>query len=422
MQTLSVFELRSFAKWLQSEMVGAQLQDLWTNGQMIVLQFYKFKEIYLLIDASPQKPFVVYLEERPPVEKKPKPLVIFLNSHAKNLRWKNATVDFSLGRVLNLQLAGGERDCDLQLQLIPKAFNLLVEASGKKIAWDKPRQLPPSQMTEAEDSADLQVDWKALGQLWLQERFNKAATQSSASKADPRVKALEKKKKAYQAIEAQLQSDSTAKWREMGESLKSAATVADEWKELYDSKKSRSWNLENAFEKAKLQEKKRAGTIERLQKMKDEIDFLENNILHQVVPSQEATSISQASRLLEKTQTKGRRLQLEGGFEAVMGKSARDNLAILRKAQAWDLWMHLKDHPGAHAIVLRPRQKDVPQQIIQKVAEWLIRESLSQQKIQWGAKYDVVVVECRHVRPIKGDKLGRVTYHHPQVYSFASKS
>jgi predicted ribosome quality control (RQC) complex YloA/Tae2 family protein len=113
---------------------------------------------------------------------------------------------------------------------------------------------------------------------------------------------------------------------------------------------------------------------------------------------------------------------LDENFEAVMGKSARDNLEILRQAQAWDLWMHLKDYPGAHAIIVRPRTKEVPLKWIQKVSEWLIRETIGQKKVEMGSKYDVVVVECRYVRPIKGDKLGRVSYHNPQVYSFASKS
>ncbi|MGZ5279080.1 MAG: DUF814 domain-containing protein, partial [Pseudobdellovibrionaceae bacterium] len=68
------------------------------------------------------------------------------------------------------------------------------------------------------------------------------------------------------------------------------------------------------------------------------------------------------------------------------------------------------------------RQKEVPLKMIQKVSEWLIHETIGHKKIEIGSKYDVVVVECRYVRPIKGDKLGRVTYHNPQVYSFASKS
>jgi predicted ribosome quality control (RQC) complex YloA/Tae2 family protein len=124
---------------------------------------------------------------------------------------------------------------------------------------------------------------------------------------------------------------------------------------------------------------------------------------------------------LQKSQSKARRLQIEEGIEALIGKSAKDNLSILRHAQPWDLWLHLKDYPGAHAIIVRPRNKEISTSAIQKVAEWLIKESLPKEQIR-GGKYDVVVVESRFVRPIKGDQLGRVTYHSPRTYSFASNS
>lgn len=426
MNSLSFYELQNFASFLETELEGAQLQDLWTNGQLVVFQFYKFKDLFLVLDTDPQKPLLVYLEEIPKIEKKQKPLVLFINSHGKNLRLASAHVEEQKGRVLEIQLIGGTRSCHLQFQLIPKSFNLLVEAGGKKIAWDKPRDLPPSQLPELKEF--LQIDWREKGQQWLQEKFQMKGAQETATgpekkdKKDSRHKALEKKRKALVAIEEQLKENRSENWQKLGEALKISPQVPAELEALYNAKKNRSWNMENAFSQAKLLEKKKAGTAERLEKIKAEIAHLEKDILENPEPQIREAKASNASKLLSKTQSKGRKIQFEEGFEAVMGKSAADNLAILRKAQAWDLWLHLKDYPGSHAIIIRPRNKDVPQSIIQKVSEWLIRESLGHQKIQWGLKYDVVVVECRYVRPIKGDQLGRVTYHHPQVYSFASKA
>jgi predicted ribosome quality control (RQC) complex YloA/Tae2 family protein len=425
METLSAYELQDLAQWLQNEMQGAQLQDLWTNGQQIVLQFYKYKEIYLVIDAQGPKPYLAYLEERPPIQKSQKPLTLFLNSHAKNLRWEQCSVDLKLGRVIDLHLKGGERSCFVQIQLIPKAFNVLAQSSGKTVAWEKPRELPPSS-SPLNPGGIAPRDWRQEGLRWLERKLQGGArgvSSPSAPKSDPRVKALEKKKKALAALREQTQSEAGNRWRELGELLKISDETPAHLMDLYDFKKSRTWNLENAFAQAKLQERKAAGTQDRIQKLEIEISKLESDLEQspQFVPVA-GPGHSAASRLMEKTESKGRKLALEDGIEALIGKTAKDNLAILRRAQAWDLWLHLKDYPGAHAIILRPRGKDVPQSSIQKVAEWLIKESLSHQKIQWGAKYDVVVVECRHVRPIKGDKLGRVTYHHPQVYSFASKT
>jgi predicted ribosome quality control (RQC) complex YloA/Tae2 family protein len=422
MESLSYFELKTFAQWLQAEMQGAQLQDLWTNGQILIFQFYKYKEIFLVVDSNPRKPLIVYLEELPNIEKKPKPLILFLNSHGKNLRWDHCQVEAEKGRVLEILLAGGERQCRLEIQLIPNAFNVLVETQGKKIAWEKPRELPPSQAPQPE--RPLQKDWFEEGRKWLEQRQKKPSEASTTKRSDPRQKDLEKKTRALQSIEDLLKTDLTTRWSELGQSLKSSSEVPSALQDLYKADQSRSWNMENAFAQAKSLKKKRAGTEERAQKLRDEIEKIKQSLAtHPEMPEAVPTNAQSAgNRIFKKTDAKGRRLQLDENFEALMGKSARDNLAILRQAQAWDLWMHLKDYPGSHAIIVRPRQKEVPLNMIQKVAEWLIRETIGQKKIEIGSKYDVVVVECRYVRPIKGDKLGRVTYHHPQVYSFASKS
>ncbi len=421
MNSLSHSELKNFAHWLQNQLQGAQLQDAWTNGQMIVLQFYKFKEIYLSVDFSTPHPLLVYSEQAPKVEKKPKPLILFLNSHVKNLRWFECHVDVEKGRVIDIEMNGGSRSAEIQIQLIPNAFNILVVAAEKKVAWEKPRDLPKSQAPISE-SVDEQKDWFALGEKWFQEKFETAkALQKSNLKSDPQLRALEKKRKAQTTIEEQLKQNPSVRWQLLGEALKISGEIPVELKDLYKTNENRIWNLENSFKQAKLLRQKQTGARERNEKLKEEIKQLEKDLIDHPEAQVQQKSESKVTRLLEKTGSKGRRLQIGDGLEAVIGKSAADNLAILRKAQAWDLWMHLKDYPGAHAIILRPKNKIVGNDIIQKVAEWLIRESLSQQKIQWGSTYQVVVAECRYVRPMKSDRLGRVTYHYPRIYSFASK-
>jgi hypothetical protein len=251
-------------------------------------------------------------------------------------------VNESTGRVLDLTLTGGDRACHLQFQLIPKAFNLLVQAGDKKISWEKPRDLPLSQTLENQEIPH--IDWKEKGQHWLQGKFNIRAEGKKAG-SDPRLKAIEKKRKALLAIEEQLKEDPSENWQRLGESLKISPQVPEDLQGLYNAKKSKSWNLENAFSQAKFLEKKRKGTEARLEKLKIEIQELESDVQKNPEPSVLEKPASQGSRLLSKTQSKGRRIQFDEGFEAVMGKSASDNLAILRKAQAWDLWLHLKDYP-----------------------------------------------------------------------------
>ncbi len=111
-------------------------------------------------------------------------------------------------------------------------------------------------------------------------------------------------------------------------------------------------------------------------------------------------------------------MHLSSGALAYCGKSAADNLALLRQAKAWDYWLHLRDYPGAHAIIHRQRDQLISEGEIFEVAEWVAKESLSSKSLLVGQKIAIVMVECRFVRPIKGDKLGRVTYHSERTLSF----
>lgn len=425
---LSYSELTSFAAFAQVQFDGAQLQEIWTNGEQIVFQFYKFKELYLLFQLQAQQPRAAIFKSRPKVDKKAKPVTLFLNSHAKNLHWEKMWTQGESGRVLFLSLASNVKSCEIEIHLIPRNVNLIVHADGKKVAWEKPRELPASTNPEAaEDLGDL--DWWTESSQWWDQKLSGGKKSDGVSKApqsakqDPRKRALEKKAKAREALQAQLVSGESDRYQSLGESLKLSSDVPADLKDLYDEKLSPSQNMQKAFAKVKDLQRKRQGVMDRLATLEKEIANLEETLINTPVYLPEAQAVSSsATKILEKSGSKGRKKIFENGIEAVLGKSAQDNLSILRQAQAWHLWVHLKDDPGAHAIILRGRNQKVPPKVIEEVAEWVMKESSGNKGYGVGVRYEVIVVECRHVRPIKGDRLGRVTYHYPQVFSFASKS
>ncbi len=127
--------------------------------------------------------------------------------------------------------------------------------------------------------------------------------------------------------------------------------------------------------------------------------------------------VSLASELLKKSNAKGRKLLLAENIEAVFGKSAKDNLALLRRAQPWDLWVHLRDLPSSHLFIRRSRNKNVDHTLLLTAAKWLLNETIGKNKVIKGDRYDVIVTECRFVKPIKGDKIGRVTFHNESTLS-----
>ena len=119
---------------------------------------------------------------------------------------------------------------------------------------------------------------------------------------------------------------------------------------------------------------------------------------------------------LVKAEAKGRRHKIGDDLEVYVGKSAADNLAILRRAQPFDYWLHLRERPGSHAILRRTRGRTVSDAELIEAGRWVIEQSTGQRVRELkGERFDLLIVECRFVRPIKGDRLGRVNYSNDRV-------
>ncbi len=431
LKSLNFWELKSFVGWLDQQMEGAQLQNIFSNDLQLCLEFYLHQSKFLLIHLAQVSPLLALLSNPPRMLRATKPVALFLNSHAKNLRWQSAEVLEDQGRVVRISLGNSKKKVFLDVVLVPKFANLLVELIGeeqKQISWEKPKDLgvaqpPPPQLVEL----DWQ-DWSAqvAAELFSVDRKVGVGVDDFLKTFE---KSIEKKSKALVALRASLHSDEVQKWRDLGEALKFKQGLSAEQEKMCDSKLSRIENMNRAFQKAKDLEKKKSGSLDRIAILEKEVTELQTKLQNPAAllnsslnPKASARNSDQklSKGLLEKSETQGRRLQLETGFEAIIGKSAKDNLSLLRKANSWDLWLHLKDYPGAHAIIHFPRGKIVPQKMIEQVAAWVVRESLK--KSELSGAYDVVVVEARYVRPIKGDKLGRVSYHNPKTYRISLKT
>ncbi len=63
------------------------------------------------------------------------------------------------------------------------------------------------------------------------------------------------------------------------------------------------------------------------------------------------------------------------GYKVLLGKNERGNIALLQRAKARDIWLHLKDRPSAHVIIVTDKQK-VPQQVIERAAALCVNFSV----------------------------------------------
>ncbi len=100
----------------------------------------------------------------------------------------------------------------------------------------------------------------------------------------------------------------------------------------------------------------------------------------------------------------GRR-QTVDGFTILVGKTSTDNENVtFRAAGPNDLWLHARDYPGSHVIILTEK-RHVPDKVLYKAAALAAEGS--------GARNDsapeIMVTERKWVRKLKGGKPGQVT-------------
>lgn len=415
MKALTQQELQLAIDYFSPVLDGTQLQDIISSDRGLALGFHGKVHYWLVLDLVPNAPMILLFQEYCPFKKgaKPKPLGLFLNSHAKNLYFESMQVQQESGRVVILSLSGSGSECELEIRLIPKQCNVIVKANDKQIAWEKPLELSPPPHVENPPQARTLEE---IHEQWLAEQSSgkKPAQDPVVQWEKQKKKDLEKKRKALDEIERQINSQEYALWFEAGQFLKTHGhfSVPEHLKKCIDEQQSLSWNIERTFSKGKQLQQKKEGAQERLLELQKQIEQLERSTF------KDKPTKTVLVDLMQKADARGRKLQLASGALAYCGRSAADNLALLRKAKAWDYWLHLRDFPGAHAIIHRQKDQLVSDGEIQQVAEWVAKESLSSKNLISDQKLAVVMVECRFVRPIKGDKLGRVTYHSERTISF----
>ncbi len=428
MKTPSFFELKTLVEYLSDELQGSQLQEVMTTEDGLVMTFYRFtkhpRTAYLVFDLDKPFPFLGLFMQNPWSHlKKTKPVGLFLNAHAKNLHLNDFELVESLGRVARLSLGQGEDRCEIQIRLIPKAPNLIIHKSKKTISWYPVTILAENDPAYVVPVDDEQRSIPFLMEQWVQRRGatgKQNAKGQAASSMSPyekwkkqRERDIEKKTKALDAIQAQIDKFRSEPWAAVGEFLKNEGmkNVKPEWTPYVNFTKTASQNMQNCFDKAKAAKSKVLGALKRSEFIKDELKSLED-LSDARFQSYLKKQISLKNKTpVRKIEGRFRKQVSESGIVAYMGKSAADNIDLLRKSKAWDFWMHLKDYPSAHAIIHRQKDQAVSDKDIQHFGSWLVKEGLSSKQASMGGKFSIVIVECRHVKPMKGDKLGRVTYH-----------
>lgn len=408
MKPLSVIEVQNLALELKT-FEGSRLQEVRLCRDLFCLGLYGESLYWLVFDLNANSPQVVVLPNLDVLKlrEEKKPIVLFTKANLLRASLTRVEADLAMGRVLVL---GFSNNGICELRLFPHGPNVIVQSQGKSIALHKPTpihqlEVPPIMPTQllpilSEKSAQ----WLAWWQAKQQTKNQKPEIKKNTSKIE----------RAIHSIESDLKEKRKEFWQETGEWLKAhqSLKVPDEFADFIDVKKNFSQNLARCFDKAKELQKKMAGAEARLCKLREQFSQVDG--LAQVAgkwPKTSQHSGSQQTTFLQGAAARGRTFELSGGVIFYIGKSAEDNLRILREAKSWYFWLHLRDEPGAHGILTRNKNQKIPQTVLHEAAQCLLSKTYGErQKDYYGQKFAILVAECRFVRPIKGDRLGRVQY------------
>jgi predicted ribosome quality control (RQC) complex YloA/Tae2 family protein len=385
--------------------LGKTLNTAVVSEGDLVLGFWEGRRaIWLWLDLKPNLPALLPMVELPTTpQPKKSPMQLFLKAHFIGKSLARIERVEELGRVVRLLFAD---ESFLEFRMIPRGVNVIVSSQGKQVSLKPVQELPTAidvaPLGPARSLRELVDEWKA--------------TRFSSKPSSPKVN-LEKKidnlRRSLEKVKAEIDSKMNSPYRKLGDWLlqNQSLDVPEEFASLIDKRRKLAWNIEEAFRKAKESERKLEGTRARVVELKQEIVELEGRIAKGEWLQPEKKKVAR------KEQPSARTLRISESLQVVTGKSARDNMDLLRKAHAWDLWLHVKDQPSAHAILFRPKGAKTSDETLRKAAQWLLKTSLgSKYRNHVGEKFEILVTECRFVTAIKGDRLGRVNYRNEKVF------
>ncbi len=377
---------------------GAQLQKIDISAGSIKLGFWH-NEAYVLEFFL--KSSLPYFECRKEVFRKysasiKRPLGLYLRSHGVGMYLDHVCRVKDQGRVINLGFKTLENQLSLEFIMIMGFVNLSVYHGDKKIHFHKPKDLPLGQtktMTEHRSLAEIEAEWKG----------------SQKSKPINTQKAFTRLLKTKDKIESDLFLAQKYDYKKIAELFRDDFDLAaKKYSELLAPGLEPFDLVARLFKKASKQDQKIQGARERLEILEDEIKNYNFKGSGKAAQPRQPQSFRSKNKKGENLRFK--KIQV-GPWVGYLGKSGKDNLELLRQAKSWYLWIHLKDEASAHLVVALNKNKELTDAELKEFSLFLFEEGTSEKrKTSPKISFEVWYTLCGQVHPIKGDRLGRVTF------------
>ena len=144
--------------------------------------------------------------------------------------------------------------------------------------------------------------------------------------------------------------------------------------------------------------------LQRLHVAAEAIDRMLEDLSAGVIPPSSAIERAAPERAPQRPGAGSSAPRILDGYTIEVGRSAAENDALLRRAKAHDLWLHVEGAAGAHVIIHRKDRQPIPSAVVHEAARLAVLHS----KKRHEARAQVHVAEARHVRKPKGAPPGLV--------------
>ena len=393
MKPVNTLELDSLIAEISQTLVGAETQSLVGSFDDIITFKFWSKGLFCLCFSlkSPIPFFVVvsgtkHLDQKHLVPIAKKPFSIFYKTHFKGLELSRIERLKDYGRLVRFYFGD---DHYIEVRLFPGGVNLGLFAKGKEVFVKKPLELVKLE-------SDYKPDSIRSPAVLLEQALEKIGPDGVEAKSTKTV-SVEKKEIAKQKISEALDFLKKDKYKIFSELLEQGLPLTKELQSYYKENLSLRENIEWGFE----QQKQKKLKIERLTQR---LESLEKDFS---IRSQEPVSRTKALDVNNLKAT--RHLQISEEVRAFCGKTATENLDLLRKSRSWHIWMHLKDYPSGHLILATPKNYAVSEDELKESALFLFKVA-APKKLQASEQisFEVIYTETKFVKPIKGAKKGLV--------------
>lgn len=374
-------------------------------GEMQKLEGEKFLDFYLeskekiwirlsnnrnlFINLSPAKPLILSTVLTGPKAKNLKtPVLNFLKAHFKNATIKSFEIAAKPNRTWRLLFENPE--LRMEMSCFPHGQRLSL-TSGKTHVSQPPGKPEAAEFIDPEKVTGWETH-ERIGNLTFTEGIQKAPA------VDPRRMKLEK---VLQKLETQSSSEDQ---KDLDE-IKTLMQTAEDIK--ISSRKSKGGELTRIFEKIRKLKTKSHTRNSRILEIKDQLTNLPD-----LPPPPSIKKSEKTSPFLK--------VPLSSGYELWIGRSAIENDELVRQGSPHELWMHLRDYPGAHGLI-RSGKKSSPSEVDLEMAMQIVAK-LSQTKkrnFSYGEKLEFILAPLKFVRKPKGAKPGSVIVEREQVRRIA---